>query len=87
MSGAYFSATGSKAEWLAALEANRKADALSAAAPELLEALLPFVDLKAQTGAHGVISKALDGMAPLTVTVTKAQMLAAWNAVQKARGA
>lgn len=65
-----------------------EADArLIAAAPDLLAALMPFVDLKAQTGAHGVISKALDGMAPLTVTVTKAQMLAAWNAVQKARGA
>jgi hypothetical protein len=42
-----------------------------------VEVLRPFVDLGPQRGAWGVISKKLDGMAPLTVTVTKAQMLAA----------
>ena len=47
----------------------------------LREALAPFVDLGPQRGAWGVISKKLDGMAPMTVTVTKAQMLAAIRAL------
>lgn len=48
----------------------------------LLEAFAPFVDIGAQKGAWGAISKKLDGMAPLTVTVTKAQMLAAITAIR-----
>ncbi len=51
---------------------------------ELLEALRPFVDIGHQKGAWGAISKKLDGLAPLTVTVTKAQMLAAFAAISKA---
>jgi hypothetical protein len=48
----------------------------------LREAFAPFVDIGAQKGAWGAISKKLDGMAPLTVTVTKAQMLAAITAIR-----
>lgn len=50
---------------------------------ELVECLRPFVDLGPQKGAWGVISKKLDDFAPMTVTVTKAQMLAACNAVHR----
>ena len=61
-------------------DAAKAADIIS----DLLEALEPFTDLRAQTGAHGIISKRLDGMAPITVTVTKAQMLRAVAAIAKA---
>lgn len=44
------------------------------------KAFAPFVDLRHQMGAHGVISKKLHGMSPLSVVVTKAQMTAALNA-------
>ena len=54
-----------------------------AAVAELVEALRPFVDLGPQKGAWGVISKKLNDFAPMTVTVTKAQMLAACNAVHR----
>jgi len=54
-----------------------------AAVAELVEALRPFVDLGPQKGAWGVISKKLGDFAPMTVTVTKAQMLAACNAVRR----
>lgn len=50
---------------------------------ELAAALQPFTDLRYQKGAHGVISKKLDGFSPLTVTVTKAQMIAALDALKK----
>lgn len=53
-------------------------------ARELADALRPFVDIGAQKGAWGVISKGLDSFAPMTVTVTKAQMLAAIAALAKA---
>lgn len=49
---------------------------------ELRAVIQPFIDVRHQNGAWGVISKQLDGMAPVTVTVTKAQMLAA---ITKAR--
>ena len=55
-------------------------DALEARVRELEGVLQPFVDIGKQTGAHGVISKKLNGFAPLTVTVTKAQMQRALNA-------
>ena len=45
--------------------------------------LRPFTDLGPQRGAWGVISKKLDGLAPLTVTVTKSQMLAALSFLQE----
>ena len=54
------------------------------ATAELLDALRPFVDLKAQRGAWGVISSKLDGFSPVIVVVTKSQMLAAIAAVAKA---
>lgn len=54
---------------------------------ELVAALEPFGDLRVQHGAYGVITKALDGFAPMTVTVTKTQMIAALNALTKARSA
>ena len=60
------------------------AAALSAQASRVAElegALKPFLDLRHQSGAHGVISKKLDDMQPLTVTVTKAQFRAAFEAL------
>lgn len=56
------------------------------AVADLAQAFAPFLDLGPQKGAWGVISKDLDGMAPLTVTVTKDQMLTALGALAKARG-
>ena len=46
----------------------------------LRKALAPFLDIRSQNGAWGAISKKLDGFAPLAVTVTKAQMMLAWEA-------
>lgn len=53
-------------------------------AEELLAALRPFTDLRHQRGAWGVITRAIGGLAPLTVTVTKAQMQAALAAIARA---
>lgn len=64
--------------WARAFAAHR-----TAAVAELVECLRPFVDLGPQKGAWGVISKNLGDFAPMTVTVTKAQMLAACNAVHR----
>lgn len=50
----------------------------------LLTALEPFTDIGPQKDAWGVISKTVDDMQPLTVTVTKAQMKKALLAVQSA---
>jgi hypothetical protein len=55
--------------------------ALKAQLAAMREALKPFTDLRAQRGAWCVFSKKLDGMSPMTVTVTKAQMLAACKAL------
>ena len=63
--------------------------ALSAQASRVAElegALRPFLDLRHQSGAHGVISKKLDDMQPLTVTVTKAQFRAAFEALGREDG-
>lgn len=56
---------------------------LKAENKRLREALEPFVDLRHQSGAWGIISKKLDDMQPLTVTVTKAQFRAACAALGK----
>lgn len=53
-------------------------EALEAENRKLREAVAPFLDLGPQTGAWGVISKKLTGMAPLTLTVTKDQFKALW---------
>lgn len=50
----------------------------------LREAMQPFLDLRAQRGAHGVISKLLDDLSPMQVTVTKSQMLRALAAYRSA---
>lgn len=55
-------------------------------AERLAAALEPYVDIKAQNGAWGVISTKLDGLAPMTVTVTKAQMLNACTTLNDYRG-
>lgn len=47
---------------------------LRAEVEELREALRPFVDLRHQPESVKVISKTLDDMAPVSVTVTKRQM-------------
>lgn len=61
-------------------EACNSHDALISENKRMREALGPFVDLRYQSGAFGVISKKLDDMQPLTVTVTKAQFRAACEA-------
>jgi hypothetical protein len=56
-------------------------------APELLEALEAFTNLRDQfPQSVKLINPKLDAMSPVTITVTKAQMLAAVDAVSKARG-
>lgn len=60
--------------------AKEDAARLRAHCEALEKAMAPFLDLKAQRGAHGVISKKLNDFAPMTVTVTKAQMLEALTA-------
>ena len=55
-------------------------------ADDLFAALEPFIDLRAQNGAWGIIDKNLDGFAPVTVTVTKQQMLSALAAFKQAAG-
>lgn len=56
--------------WFGPEDAEEAAEAITS----LREALAPFVDLRHQPEAGNVILKALDGMAPVTVTVTKEQM-------------
>lgn len=50
----------------------------------LCEASLPFADLKYQRGAYGIISKSVQDLDPVTVTVTKAQMIGLLAALSKA---
>lgn len=51
---------------------------------DLIEAMKPFLDLRHQRGSWGVISKKLEDMAPITITVTKGQMNAALQAFARA---
>ena len=46
-----------------------------AAQDGLVEALLPFVDMGHQKGAWGIIQKATGDFEPVTITITKRQML------------
>lgn len=62
-------------------EAAARIEELEAQVRAMGRALEPFVDLRCQKGAWGVISKDLDDFAPMTVTVTKAQMIAARKAL------
>lgn len=64
-----------------AAERTREMEAENA---RLREVLAPFVDIGPQRGAWGLITKTLDDLAPLTVTVTKAQMRAAFDAYRTA---
>lgn len=70
----------------AACEALELLSAHASRVAELEGALRPFLDLRHQSGAHGVISKKLDDMQPLTVTVTKAQFRAAFEALGRENG-
>lgn len=57
------------------------------AIPSLLAAIRPFVNVKDQCPqAIKLIDRKLDGFAPITVTVTKAQFLAALDAIKQADG-
>lgn len=63
---------------------------LEALAGELGEALRPFVDIRTQWPESAkLIQKNVDGMKPITITVTKAQMqtaVATLAKLEKARG-
>lgn len=58
-------------------DAERKLEEARRERDTLHDVLSPFVDLKAQNEAWGIISKKLDDLSPVKVTVTKAQMKAA----------
>lgn len=74
-------------------EADREADEIHSAlfaAPdaEIVAALEPFVSLRDQAVSQTVriINKGMDGLTPVTVTVTKDQFRAALTALAKAKG-
>lgn len=63
-----------------------KQDHLREAAPDLYKALAALVDAAGLENGLSLFSKARDGLTPIRIVVTKAQVLNGRRALEKARG-